>query len=419
MSMKLLHAADLHLDSPLLRLSQLEGAQDAEIALATRHALDGLVDLALREEVSAVLLAGDIYDGDWRDHQTGMFFVQRMQRLREANIEVFVVHGNHDVASQITRSLALPDNVHTRPTDAPATKRREDLGLSVHGQGFAERKVVDNLAAAYPKADSGMLNVGLLHTALEGGREPHGRYAPCTVDDLIDKGYQYWALGHVHNYEAVSRDPWVVFPGNLQGRNPREIGPKGCVVVDTDDGVITSVRRHHLDVVRWEHVRPDVSGCRDVSEIRDRVNDALREQLQAADGRPLAVRVELAADTATQPLLWRDPARLEAEVRLVAFELGHIWVEKVRAAPAVEETIRATLDTATVSNLRAAAEELVSDPVRLRDVLADSGLTGPVWNACKDGGLEVDDHSIAQAIVRDAVSHLAAHLPAGAGEVQR
>ena len=103
-----LHAADIHLDSPLLRLPEYEGAQVEKIRRATRDALENLVNLAIEKSVDFVVLAGDLYDGDWTDFGTGLFFVNQMGRLREAGIPVFGVYGNHDAASKITRSLPLP-----------------------------------------------------------------------------------------------------------------------------------------------------------------------------------------------------------------------------------------------------------------------------------------------------------------------
>ncbi|NUU22496.1 MAG: DNA repair exonuclease, partial [Streptomycetaceae bacterium] len=179
--MKLLHAADLHIDSPLRGLSRYPGAPAEEFRSAVRRALENLVDLAVHEGVDAVLLAGDVYDGDWKDYRTGLFFGAQMQRLREADIRVCMVAGNHDAQSKITKELRLPENVHRFSTAQPETKEYEDLGLAVHGQGFAERDVTDNLALAYPKARDGCLNIGLLHTALEGA-DGHDTYAPCRVD---------------------------------------------------------------------------------------------------------------------------------------------------------------------------------------------------------------------------------------------
>ena len=159
-----LHAADLHLDSPLRKLERYEGAPAETLRSATRGALDNLVALALDRAVDFVLIAGDIYDGSWRDYNTGLFFASRMSRLGEADIPVFLIAGNHDAASRMTRSLRLPENVHQFPVDRPDTVRLDRLGVAIHGQGFASPAVKENLAAAYPPAVPGYVNIGLLHT---------------------------------------------------------------------------------------------------------------------------------------------------------------------------------------------------------------------------------------------------------------
>jgi DNA repair protein SbcD/Mre11 len=201
---KLVHAADLHLDSPLRGLERYPGAPAERMRGATRAALQNLVDLCIRERAGLLVLAGDLYDGDWPDYATGMFFATQMLRLAEANIEVAWIRGNHDAVSVITRHLRLPSHVRELPYGHAATEAYPDLGVAVHGQGFVQREVVDDLAKGYPERIPSLLNVGLLHTALEG-RELHGRYAPTTLDVLRSKGYDYWALGHVHTREVVCR----------------------------------------------------------------------------------------------------------------------------------------------------------------------------------------------------------------------
>src|SRR5690554_5608822 len=203
---RFIHAADIHLDSALHGLERYEGAPVEEIRSATRRAFDNLVELAIDEQVAFVLLAGDLYDGDWKDYNTGLYFSERMGRLREAGIRVFMIAGNHDAASQITKHLRLPDNVKAFSTHSPETAFVEELSVAIHGQGFVSRAVTDDLSQAYPPGDAQLFNIGLLHTCLDGkpGHEP---YAPCTVSGLRSKGYQYWALGHVHKREEVSREP--------------------------------------------------------------------------------------------------------------------------------------------------------------------------------------------------------------------
>ena len=175
---KFLHAADIHLDSPLRGLDRYEGAPADQIRGATRRAFENLVEVALREEVALVVLAGDLYDGDWRDFNTGLFFVKQMARLKEAGIPAYAVSGNHDATSRITRRLPLPENVHVFPTGEATTVRLEGVDVAIHGQSFAEQCTTEDLAKNYPAAVSGVFNLGVLHTSMTG-RDGHGSYAPC------------------------------------------------------------------------------------------------------------------------------------------------------------------------------------------------------------------------------------------------
>lgn len=328
---RFLHAADIHLDSPLIGLELPEDAPVDQIRGATRKALDNLVELAIREEVAFILLVGDIYDGDWKDFNTGLFFNQRMAKLKDANIPVFMVAGNHDAASQITKSLRLPDNVFIFPTRKPETRLLQDIEVAIHGQSFASRAISQDLSSDYPAVISGCFNIGLLHTALTG-REGHESYAPCSVDGLKAKGYQYWALGHVHQREEVLQDPWIVFPGNLQGRHIRETGPKGCTLVTVDAREVTRVEHVDLDVLRWQLCQVDVSGCRNVDAVYERIQAKLGQVLAEGDGRPVVARLELHGATAAHQKLQAQSTHWVEEFRSLAVNLGGegIWLEKVR-----------------------------------------------------------------------------------------
>ena len=104
---KFLHAADIHLDSPLRGLDRYEGCPVEEIRGATRRALEGLVRLAVAERVAFVLIAGDVYDGDWPDHGTGLFFARKMAELKDARIPVYLISGNHDAQEQDDPRVAV------------------------------------------------------------------------------------------------------------------------------------------------------------------------------------------------------------------------------------------------------------------------------------------------------------------------
>ena len=223
---KFLHAADLHLDSRLDGLQRYEGAPVERIRSACRRALENLVELAIGEEVAFVLLAGDIYDGDWSDYNTGLYFVRQMVRLNDAGIRIFMISGNHDAANRMTRALRLPPNVTMLGTEKPESHRLEDLGVAIHGQGFATGAVTEDLSKNYPPALGGYFNIGLLHTCIEGA-EGHDRYAPCTLGGLKNKGYDYWALGHIHKGSVLCKNPTLFIPGTSREGTSAKPAPRG------------------------------------------------------------------------------------------------------------------------------------------------------------------------------------------------
>jgi DNA repair exonuclease SbcCD nuclease subunit len=330
---KFLHAADIHLDSPFLALSKYPGAPVEKIKLATREALANLVTLAIDESVAFVVIAGDVYDGDWDDYNTGHYFNSQMAKLAGAGIGVYLISGNHDAQNKMTKALRLPENVHSFPTDAPATVRLENVPVSLHGQGFATQSVKHDLSLAYPLGDADRFNIGLLHTSVDG-REGHDDYAPCTVSGLCTKGYDYWALGHIHKREIVrDRNPMIVFPGNIQGRHIRESGAKGCLLVEVDDNNrIARHAFHALDTFRWEISNVDLSESEDMHDALALVGEKLAEVVANSDGRPSAVRVVLSGACPWHDELFARQSRWMEEIRSVANSQGseNLWVEKVK-----------------------------------------------------------------------------------------
>jgi DNA repair exonuclease SbcCD nuclease subunit len=325
-----LHAADLHLDSPLRGLDKYDGAPVEEIRAATRRALENLVALAIQERVSFVVIAGDLYDGDWPDYNTGLFFVSQMVRLKDAGIPVYAVTGNHDAANRITKSLRLPENVRILATAMPETMRVEQMDVAIHGQSFENQCTTTDLAKDYPAPVAGCFNIGVLHTSLSG-REGHDSYAPCSEECLRAKGYDYWALGHVHTREIVSEGPIIAYPGNPQGRHVRETGAKGCLLVKVTDHGAAQVEFRPLDVFRWSIVEVDVSAAEELSEVMQAVSTQVRQVHLRAEGLPLAVRIRLTGASPLYQAIQADHRQLMNDLRALLTDLGSgsIWVEKV------------------------------------------------------------------------------------------
>ena len=361
MEFKFIVAADIHLDSPLKGLSRYEGAPTDVLRGATREALTNLVSIAIEEKVAFVLLSGDLYDGDWKDYHTGLFLSQQLSRLREAGVRVYVIYGNHDAESRITKSLRLPDNVKVLSTKSPETIFLEEFGVAIHGQGFAKRDLMENLAERYPDAEKGFFNIGMLHTILSGA-EGHAPYAPCTLGTLQSKGYDVWALGHVHMGKVYREDPLILYPGNSQGRHARETGPKGCMLIAVDDSRMVSFEHRDLHVVRWEVIHVDAFGLSAAADVVDAAVAAVKIESGKGGGEVLAARLVIEGACRAHRELAADPEKWTAEVRsAVAATTGEgTWVEKVEIMTSAE---------ANLSNLRSGSDPL-ADLVQYIDGLS-------------------------------------------------
>jgi DNA repair exonuclease SbcCD nuclease subunit len=367
-----LHAADIHLDSPLLSLVLPEAGQVERIRRACRDAFEKLVDTAIERKVAFVLLAGDLYDRDAPNMQVVVFLRNQLARLQKNGIRVVIIKGNHDADNRITSALALPDNTHVFSDRKAETIYYDHLPVpvAIHGQSFRPGPVTDNLAAAYPAPASGCFNVGVLHTSLAGNPE-HDPYSPCKLEDLTTRGYDYWALGHIHKGAVLSEEPWVIYPGNLQGRHAKETGAKGCVLVTVERGHVNSVENLDLAVVRWQLAEIDLTGAITEAELVDRLRTGLMEAASDAEGRPIAVRVRFLGSTELFDLIEGRPQRLLQTVLEIAGEVAgdDLWIEKIQNDTTPREVASsnsndATTDLTPIFDEIAAKSQNVADTLR-------------------------------------------------------
>nr|WP_315190688.1 DNA repair exonuclease [uncultured Albidiferax sp.] len=414
---RFLHAADLHIDSPLRGLSRYAGAPVERLRNATRRALENLVDLALAERVHFVLLAGDLYDRDWPDFHTGLFFRAQMVRLGRAGIQVFFVQGNHDAQGTITRELVLPDNVKKFSSRSAETVHLPALGVAIHGQSFPQREVPEDLVPHYPVAVPGQFNIGLLHTSLTAGGGIHETYAPTTVATLKTKGYDYWALGHVHTRAVVCESPRVVFPGNLQGRHANETGAKGCELVTVTNGQMEA-RFVPLDVVRWHQLSVPLDGVDNLAQASQAITAALAQATVGAGDRLHALRIHLTGRTALHTTEAEQPGTLEAAVHAAAQDVAvaELWIEQVQLQ------LSSPVDRAALAQ----GDDAVAELLRLVDELAADPAALAAWSAkaCGDvlhklpaeakGEGNWADPATLKALLMDAESTLLARLGSAA-----
>jgi DNA repair protein SbcD/Mre11 len=333
MAFRFVHAADIHLDSPLLSLDEYPGAPVEEIRLATRKALGKLVDFSVESEAAFVVIAGDLFDSEWRDCNTGLYFISEMKRLRDAGITVYIALGNHDAANRMTAGLPWPDHIrffdHKRPERIPVP----GCDAALYSQSFRRPHIEEDLTSTWPIGDSGTFNIGVLHTS---ANDAHGHelYAPCSLDSLRSRHYQYWALGHVHTRMELAHEPWVVFSGNIQGRSVRECGPRGCYLVDVDDCGGVSLSFEPLDVVRWQVLPIQLDEQTAPADLEALAQNAIERAVAEAEGRTLAVRIRLEGHGPAWNRAVGDAHGLKSRIRMLAQEAAvPVHVEKLELVP--------------------------------------------------------------------------------------
>jgi DNA repair protein SbcD/Mre11 len=330
MTFSFIHAADLHLGSPFLGLATQDARLAELMASASRDALDDLVTQAIELKVAFFVIAGDVYDGDWKDTSIGLFFHRQMSRLEREGIPIYLVRGNHDADSVITKAVRPPQSLLTFDHKKVQTLELPDLKVALHGQSFSDRAVTTNLSAGFPPPRSGWFNIGVLHTSCDN-RPGHDNYAPCSLAELVHRGYQYWALGHVHTFEVLNQNPHILYPGNLQGRNVRECGDKGAVLVEVEDNEVTSVKQLCVSRVRWASLVVDLTDMSSEDDAFELYRQAIASEVRLSQQLPLIFRMTLTGATSLHRYLHEDRPRLRDELKAAADQCREdLWLEEIR-----------------------------------------------------------------------------------------
>lgn len=421
MPFSFVHTADIHLDSPLRSLAPRDPHLAERIGVATRQAFSRTIDLCLEESVDALMIAGDLYDSGQTSIKTALFLAAQLQRLDKEGIRTFIVRGNHDAQSRITRELTLPESVKVfggRGEVVELERPRGEIPVAVHGVSFAKPQAPESLVPKFRPTVADAFNIGLLHTSL-GGSPNHDPYAPCNLADLVATGFDYWCLGHIHKREVHSEKPFVVMPGIPQGRHIDEDGPRSATVVRVgDDGSVVSCREHSVCVVQFERVTVDLTGVERQGEMVERMAAKIEAARDGVVADHAVIRLKLRGQTTLNWQLRRDPETVEAEARDRASRADKTWIEKVEleteepeaygtsAGPVSELALTMRrLDLRSNESLREKARGIRDElskalPLKARDVL---------------GGSEEGRIRILDALIAEGGEAVLAHLHRGAG----
>jgi exonuclease SbcD len=378
---KFVHAADLHLDTPFRGLTKADEAVGKELMNASLKAFDSLISLTISSNAAFIVFSGDIYDKSDRGVRAQLHFLAGMRRLEEKGIRAFIVHGNHDPLNGWSAVREWPTNVTVFGSgdvvSCETVERPEGVLASVHGTSYPQSDVKENLALRFKRGSRNGLHIGVLHCNV-GNNSDHAAYSPCTVDDLIAAGIDYWALGHIHKRQNLrERDPWIVYPGNLQGRStkPSEMGEKGAVVVDVIDGHAGTVEFFALDSVRFIELEFCVDRCSDLGELEQGLREEIDCLREKNGGRGLIVRATLTGRTTLHSKLAgsNEVGDLLTHLNDDAFMFSpFVWWESLRdrTLPNIDlEQIRARGSFS--SELLTYADRLKADPEVLLNTLSD------------------------------------------------
>ncbi|RWA81749.1 DNA repair exonuclease [Mesorhizobium sp.] len=341
MAFRFIHTADIHLDSPLRSLA-LRNSELAElVGDASRQAFIAVVDLCLAERVDALVIAGDLYDGDQTSMKTARFLASQMTRLHQAGVRVYMIRGNHDAMSRITKQLVFPDTVTIFGGRCQSVVQPgSGVDVTFHGLSFASPKASESLLPKYAGPREGVANIGIMHTSLAGSLG-HDVYAPCSVADLHGHGFDYWALGHIHVRQVYSGASTLVMPGIPQGRDINEAGEKSVTLVTIRDDRSVEIEERLTSVAQFERVNVDLTGSSEWNEAIVRIRAGLEQAREEARSRYLVARLRLVGTSTLSWSLMRDRDLAVAEAEQAAEQVGDTWVEKLEldfSAPAVGDS---------------------------------------------------------------------------------
>jgi len=374
---RFVHAADLHIDSPFKGLSDVDPAVAARLRESTFEAYKNLVRFCLDCSADFLLVAGDVYDGADRSVRAQLRFREGVWQLGEFGIQTYVAYGNHDPLDGWQPSLEKPGSLHEFGPDPEWIDVGPDGApiAQIQGVSYATREVRDNLARDFtPPPKAGVFSIGLIHCNV-GGSTGHDDYAPCSLEDLVDTGIDYWALGHVHAAQRLSSEgPHVVYPGSIQGRHPNETGPHGCYLVEIGSGGGVTLTFHALDSVRWERRDVDVTEATTLDGVLEAIASTVQELRVETEGRDVSCRLTLTGKSPTHRELVRDGARADLleQARLDAgLSSPWVWLEDIRneTRPDIDLARRAQQDDFLGMLLRR-AEDAFDDDERLTTLAA-------------------------------------------------
>lgn len=292
---RFIHCSDLHLGAPFKYLKSPGRQGDEAILQATYRSFEQIARLTVEERVDALLISGDVYNSEDHNLEAQARFVRELEKITSEGIPVFIVQGNHDPAESWQADIAMPEGVHifsaAEVERVPLVVRGQEVA-AVYGMSCSKGRSTENLALRYKRSIADGYAIGMLHGTV-GGSEEHDMTAPCSLSDLEQSGMDYWALGHIHKREVLREAPLIVYPGNSQGLHRKELGSKGCCLVQVSANGHAEVTFHETCAIRFEDARIDITGLQSVSDIEEMIRHK-KEMLRTKYKKPVLLTITFA-----------------------------------------------------------------------------------------------------------------------------
>ncbi|WP_026092391.1 metallophosphoesterase family protein [Calidifontibacillus oryziterrae] len=290
-TLKFIHTADLHLDSPFKGLSYLPTKIFEKLKESTFVSFHKIINVAILEHVDFILIAGDLFDDEYRSLKAQIAMRTEFERLEKEGIYVYIIHGNHDHLAGKWAQLNWPGNVYFFSSKVEVIRYvKNDTCLAhIYGFSYEQRAIIRNMTNDYKKEDGALFHIGMLHGNLEG-KEGHDHYAPFSIDQLIQKEFDYWALGHIHKQQVLCEKPAIIYPGNIQGRHKKETGEKGCYLIELSKNG-TNQQFIPTDLVIWENILISIDGISMLDELLEKIKNV--KESYRLDKRSMILTIEL------------------------------------------------------------------------------------------------------------------------------
>jgi len=360
------HTADLHLDSPFIGISGVDPKLGERLAKATFQAYETIIELCIERKVDFLLIAGDVYDSTDKSLYAQVKFIEGLKKLNAAGVQAYICHGNHDPLEGWSASLLWPENVHVmsgKSIERLEIEKNGETAAIVVGRSYLTQRTTTNLVKSFPKKEEKWpFTIGLLHCSV-GNCEGHEPYAPCTIQDLKDLNYNYWALGHIHTPSIICKeDPVAIYPGNPQGRNSGETGARGCYFVKVEAGEIVSTEFIETDSIRWYIREVSIESLENEGKLIELLSNQLEDIRENSEGRAAICRLVLKGRGPLHRSL-RNEGFLEEILQILREDESpsqqFVWVERI------EDKTRFPIERSFLLK----REDFVGDVVKISELL--------------------------------------------------